>query len=312
MEYYARALPQRRIGRGLRFLFLIGFLGFASYTLIKTFQPQPIISPIPEEKQPTRTFPQLFNRKKTPEELGKRLTKEIDNTWKNYSIYVKDYNSGFELGINESVIYTAASVNKIPILAALYYFVQNSDIDLDKSVTLQASDIQDYGTGVLRYEAPGSVYTIKTLARLMMQKSDNTAAYILLNHVVGTERTQKLLASWGLTQTDMANNKTSNKDMGRLFEKIATGKVANQAYTEEMLSFLTDSDFEDRLPAMLPKNVRIYHKIGTEVRIIHDVGIVTDGKLNYYVGIFTADVPNEDEAVTLMAKVSKIIYDFMR
>lgn len=312
MEYYARALPRRNFGRGVRFLFVVLILGFGSYALVKTFQPQPIISPIPDEKQPTRTFPQLFGRKKKPEDLGKRLTKEIDDTWKNYSLYIKDYNSDFALGINESVIYTAASVNKIPILAALYYFVQNGDIDLDKSVTLQAADIQDYGTGVLRYDAPGSVYTIKTLARLMMQKSDNTAAYILLNHVVGIERTQKLLVDWGLTQTDMGNNKTSNKDMGRLFEKIATGKVANRAYTDEMLSFLTDSDFEDRLPAMLPKGVTVYHKIGTEVRIIHDVGIVTDGKLNYYVGIFTSDVPNQDETVSLMAKLSKIIYDFMR
>lgn len=312
MEYYTRSLPNRKFGRVWRFLLVVLTLGLGSYTVFKTLQPQPVISPLPEDKPAQSQFARLFARKKIPEELGRRITKEINDTWKNYSIYVKDYNSDFELGINEAVIYTAASVNKMPILAALYYYSQKGDIDLDQSVTLQEADIQDYGTGVLRYEAPGSTYSIKTLARLMIQKSDNTAAYILLNHIVGIERTQSLMQSWGLTQTDMTSNKTSNKDIGLLFEKIATGKVANRAYSEEMLSLLKDSDFEDRLPAMLPKEVTVYHKIGTEVRTVHDVGIVTNGELSYYVGIFTSDVPNEDEAVALMARLSKIIYDFMR
>lgn len=312
MEYYNRTLPQRRFGRVLRLLVVLVVFGSFSYFLFKAFQPRPIISPLPDEKVEKSQFSNPFVKKKLPEELGKKLTNEINDTWKNYSIYVKDYNSDFELGVNEAVIYTAASVNKIPILTALYYYAQKNEIDLDTSITVQQSDIQDYGTGILRYESPGSVYAIKTLARLMIQKSDNTAAYILLNHVVGMERTQKLMESWGLIQTDMANNKTSNKDTGLLFEKIITGTVANRPYTDEMLSFLKDSDFEDRLPAMLPKNVTVYHKIGTEIRIMHDVGIVTDGSLKYYVGIFTSDVDREEEAVSLMATLSKSIYEFMR
>ncbi|EKD87600.1 MAG: hypothetical protein ACD_36C00006G0001 [uncultured bacterium] len=312
MEYYARSLPQRNFSRVVRLLVVLILLGIGIYTLLFSFRPQPVISPIPDEKPPQTQFGGLFAKKKTPEELGKILTKEINDTWKNYSLYVKDYNSDFELGINEEVIYTAASVNKIPILSALYYYTQAGEIDLDESITLQEADIQDFGTGVLRYETPGATYTIKTLARLMIQKSDNTAAYILLNNIVRIERTQKLMESWGLIQTDIANNKTSNKDISMLFEKIISGDVANQAYTQEMLSFLKDTDFEDRLPAMLPKSVTVYHKIGTGVRIIHDVGYVTDGNLNYYVGIFTSDVPSEDDAVLLMAKLSKSIYNFMR
>ncbi len=310
MDVYARAYQprKRRLPQLILALLVIG----ASFTFMTTLRSEPIISPIPEETHQKTSLPRFFAKKKTPSELGRLIEKEIAGTWKNYSIYVKDYNSDFELGINEAVIYTAASVNKMPILAALYYYAQKGEIDLDESITLQEADIQDYGTGILRYETPGSTYSVKTLALLMIQKSDNTSAYILANNIIGIERLQELVTSWGMGQTDIANNKTSNKDIGVLFEKMVTNKIANKAYTDEMLSFLKETDFEDRIPSQLPKDVTVYHKIGTEVRTIHDVGIVTNGKRTYYVGIFTTDVLDEGDTIKLIARISKIVYDVMR
>lgn len=310
MDVYARGYPPKK-RRLPRIFFAILVIGVAVYGLSRSLRPQPVISPIPEEKSQSNS-PIFFGKKKEPSALAEQIKKEIGDSWNNYSLYVKDYTSDFSVGVNEEVIYTAASVNKLPILAALYFLAEARDIDLDQSITLQAADIQDFGTGVIRYDAPGTTYSIKTLALLMIQKSDNTAAYILANHVIGITRLQELVTSWGLIQTDIENNKTSNKDIAILFEKIINNKVANIAYTEEMLSFLKKTDFEDRLPAGLPKGVTVYHKIGTEVRTIHDVGIVTDGKVRYYVGIFTTDVDSEEEAVKRIARISKIIYDFMR
>ncbi len=117
---------------------------------------------------------------------------------------------------------------------------------------------------------------------------------------------------WGLTQTDIVNNKTSNKDMELLLSKIYRGKVANVAFTQEMLAFLQDSDFEDRLPALLPKDANVYHKIGTEVGVIHDVGIIKHDGLTYYIGIFTSDVNDEPQTTKLMAEISKAVYDYLR
>lgn len=270
-----------------------------------------VISPLADEPQPAFSFPKFF-RSKNPDELRKKIQAVIGNTWKNYSVYIKDYTSPFVMGINESVIFTAASVNKIPILASLYYGVQNGEIDLDETVTLQASDIQDYGTGTIRYDPPGTVYSVKTLARLMMQQSDNTAAYILANYVIGLDTIQTRIATWGLTQTDMANNKTSNKDTELLLSKIVAGKVANASYTQEMLAFLSQSDFEDRLPALLPKDITVYHKIGSGAGVVHDVGIVRTEKTNYYIGILASDVTDEPDAVKKIASISKLVFDYLR
>lgn len=275
------------------------------------YTPKPIISPIPEQAEQSKPLIAFFSKKKSPQELLEKIDITVGDNIKNYSVLIDDMKNTFTAGTGENEIYVAASINKIPILAALYYYAQKGDIDLDEVITLQAADIQDYGTGSLRYESPGATYSIKTLAKLMIKQSDNTAAYILSNHIIGLDKIQLIVDQWGLTQTDMTENKTSNKDMAALFRKIYENKITNKANTEEMLSFFKDTDFETRLPALLPKGVTVYHKIGSEIRNVHDVGIVTFGKVAYYIGVFTNEVTDEPEAEKTIANISKLVYEYM-
>ncbi|MBI4062508.1 serine hydrolase [Candidatus Gottesmanbacteria bacterium] len=311
---YTYGSATRRRGVPRVFFLLLGaatFLIFISWLIRKPSSG--VISPIPDEpKQAQSVVAAIFDKKKSPDELGLAIQKLVNNRWVNYSVYVEDWNSSFSLGINDTVIYTAASVNKLPILTTLYYKAQKGEIDLDRIITIQEKDIQDYGTGSIRYDTPGATYSIKTLAKLMTAQSDNTAAYILANHIVGIEEIQKLVDSWGLTQTDMANNKTSNRDMSILLKKLYKREVAGEAYTLEMLSFLKDTDFEERLPALLPDSATVYHKIGTEIGVLHDIGIVRDGTLTYYIGILTTDVNDEEEAQSIAAQISKTVYDYLK
>lgn len=272
-----------------------------------------LISPIPDEvSQPVALFPNLFAKKKSPEDLRVKIQERVNNRLKNYTVYIKDLNTPFTVGINETVIFTAASINKVPIIAALYYYAGKGEIDLDERITIQPRDIQNFGTGSIRYDPPGSVYSLKTLAKLAIEQSDNTAAYVLGTYTVGFEKIQALMNTWGLTQTDMINNKTSNLDMSKLFEKIYKGEVTNTALTQEMLAFFKDTDFEDRLPALLPKDVSVYHKIGNEIAVMHDAGIVTNGKTSYYIGVFTNDITDENETKKIIAEISKLVYDYLK
>lgn len=291
-------------------LLLLSTIAF--FVTERVLQPS-IISPVPESKSKiTDLRIDIFRKKKNPDLLRKKIEKTIGTTWRNYSVVVVDYTSDFQLDINGSIIYTAASVNKLPIMAAVYIASQNGDADLDKIITLQQEDIQDYGTGSMRYDTPGTTYSVKTLVKLMMQKSDNTAAYILANHVVTIDAIQALVDRWGLIQTDVVNNKTSNNDMVKLMDKIYRGNLVNPALTQEMLAFLKDSDMEDRLPAQLPGSTRVYHKTGNGQGQIHDVGIITDGKNTYYLGIFTSDITDEIQTTKLIAKISRVVYEAMR
>ncbi len=272
-----------------------------------------IVSPIPDEKEETASFlSKLFTKKKSPEDLREKIQIAVNNRWKNYSVYVKDFNSIFSMGINETVIFTAASINKVPIISALYYYAGKGEIDLDERVTIQTGDIQDFGTGSIRYDPQGSVYAIKTLAKLAIEQSDNTAAYVLGNYTIGIDKVQSLMNQWGLTQTDMVNNKTSNRDIALLFEKMYKEEITNAASTQEVLAFFKDTDFEDRLPALLPKTTTVYHKIGNEIAVLHDAGIVTDGTTTYYIGVFTSDITDDEESKKIIAEISKLVYDYLK
>lgn len=227
------------------------------------------------------------------------------------SVYLYDIKNNKEYGTHSQTVLTAASLNKIPILAVLYSLAEKNEIDLEKVIVLQEEDIQDYGTGSMRYDKPGTPYSIKTLARLMMEKSDNTAAYILGNQIVGMDKIQKMIDSWGMAQTNMDDNKTSARDMGILMTKIYKGEITSPSLTSEMLNFMEKTDSEDRLPKELPANVKIYHKTGDEVGKIHDVGIVDLPGRPYFLGVLCTDVTDEDKAKNIIADISKTVYNDM-
>jgi beta-lactamase class A len=293
------------------YIFFIIIIFFIS-VFVARMRTNKTISPLPDSPQAENPIVRLFTKTKNPDDLRTIIKQLASAEWKNYSVYVKDMNSDFEMGLGEKVIFTGASINKVPILASLYFQYQKGEINMDNVITLQQDDIQDYGTGTIRYDPVGSTYTIKTLTRLMVEKSDNTAAFLLANYVVGLDKIQKLIESWGMIQTDMVNNRTSNYDMAIIFEKMYHGKIANQANTADMMSIMTHTDFEDRIPALLPKETTVYHKTGNGVGFIHDVGIVSTGKRTYYIGILTSDVTNEKTTIANMAKISKAVFDFLK
>jgi len=292
-----RGLVLKRIVPLTIFLSIVLLL-FLGKKLIK-FSPKNI-SPLPQES---------LEKSLTKQELLSEIQRLIEGKG-TYSVYIYNLNNKEGFGLGEETVFIAASINKIPILASLYFLAGKGEIDLDKKIALQKKDIQDYGTGSIRYDPPGTQYSLKTLARLMMEKSDNTAGYILGEIVVGMEKVQELVNSWGLNQTDMANNQTSNHDMAVLLSLMYQGKITNEALTKEMMGFMDNSDFEERLPKFLPKNIKVYHKIGNEEGIIHDVGIIDFYQNPYYLGVFSIDAADLEEAKRTIAQISKLVFEF--
>lgn len=241
------------------------------------------------------------------------LRKEVEKITKDekgfYSVYYKDLKSGKSFGISENQIETGASVNKLPIIAVLYYLDKQGKIKLDQRITIQEGDVQDYGTGSIRYQKMPQTYSLRNLAKLALQQSDNTAAHVL-EILIGEDKVQDLVNSWGLKQTNMAENKTTVYDMALLFEKIYKNEITDAAKTKELLEFMTDTDFEDRLPKGLPSGTKIYHKTGDGEGFVHDLGIIETEKGAYYLGVMTSDIgDNEEQTKATIAEISKKVYN---
>ena len=227
-----------------------------------------------------------------------------------YSVYYKDFITQDSFGIDEHQIETGASVNKVPIIAVLYYLANKGEIKLDDRISVQKDDIQDYGTGSIRYQKLPATYSYRNLAKLALQQSDNTAAHVI-SLKLGPDKIQKLVSSWGMKQTIMAANKTTAYDMSIVYEKIYKNEITDSANTKELLEFMTDTDIEDRLPKDLPKNIKVYHKSGDGEGFVHDVGIIgTTEEGAYYLGIMTSDIGNnEQKTKDTIAQISKKIFD---
>lgn len=293
------------------FLFL--FLSISSLLfLVRTLRKTETVTPFPKNFASEQKVKILFTKKKNPEILKNSISKTLAKNFIDYSVIVQSYTEDFVLRLNDTTVFTAASINKLPIVVTLYDSVQRGIIKLEDTVTIQTDDIQDYGTGSLRYDGPGGAYSLRTLARLMINESDNTAAHVLGSSVLGLSVIQKKITSLGLTNTDMEENTTTNNDIALLMKKLFDGGIVNTKYTQELFSYMTDTPYEDRLPFLLPKNVVVYHKIGTAEGQVHDVGIVSTPKETYYVGIFTKGTLEEKAAGNVIADVSKQIYDFMK
>ncbi len=257
------------------------------------------------------TFLPTINLSTNPKEvdLKNEVEKIIEGKKGSYSVYYKDLNSNKYFGISENQINIAASVNKLPIIAALYYLDSKGKVSLDDRVTIQKEDVQDYGTGSIRYQTMPQTYSLKNLAKLALKESDNTAAHVI-SVKIGEDNVQKLVDSWGMKQTNMVDNKTTVYDISILFNKIYKNQITDAPKTKELLEFMTDTDFEDRLTKNLPNSAKAFHKTGDEEGFVHDVGIVKTEKSTYYIGVMTSDVGGkEDQAKNTIAEISKKVLE---
>ena len=292
------------------------FIAVTAFVLIR----KALVKPAQSDKiLPAETQPALFTPSPLPtikivrnQPLLPQIESIISNKGGTFSVYIVELSTGKEYAINKEMVVDAASVNKIHILAALYHLADKGEIDLNRIIVSQEKDIQNYGTGSIQYDKPGTPYSIKTLARLMMEKSDNTAAYLLASHIVGVKKINTLIASWGLTQTDMIKNTTSNKDIAILLTKMFNGEITSPALTAEMLDFMDKSDFDDRIPRNLPDGTVVYHKTGDQVGKVHDAGIVAIADKPFYIGVFTTDMTDVEATKVAIGEIAKIVFDYMR
>jgi beta-lactamase class A len=215
--------------------------------------------------------------------------KTVNNLSGIYALYVIDLSSGYSFGVNENETMDAASLIKLPVMALTYKLVESEEIKLDET-------------------PKGSDRTYRELLRAMGKRSDNTAQLSIVE-VLGRPNVQKEASDLGMINTNYENNETSPKDIGEYFRKLWTGKIMNNIDKEEMLSFLTDTIYEDYLKAGVPEEVRVAHKFGIITHVINDAGIVYTDK-PYVVVIMTKGII-EKEAKDIFPTLSKLVYEEM-
>jgi beta-lactamase class A len=191
-----------------------------------------------------------------------------------YGVVVLDPSSGERVAMDADRRFLAASLNKLPVLMTLYRAAASGAVDLDDKISMLASDVQAYGTGVL-YEYPvGHTITLRECARLLIKESDNTA-WKMLDRYLGRDYIRAELYRVGARSTEYwFPNTTTPEDVQLMLEKISDPSYTTPDLSAEMLDLMTNTSFEDRLPQPLPEGTRVSHKIGYYGSTFADAGIV--------------------------------------
>jgi beta-lactamase class A len=107
------------------------------------------------------------------------------------------------------------------------------------------------------------------------------------------------------------NNTTTAYDQMLIFSEMANGKIVSQESSDAMINILLDQKFNDKIPAKLPKDVKVAHKTGWITGVNHDAGIVflPDGR-KYVLILLSKDLEDDKAAVLAMAKISRMIYNY--
>jgi beta-lactamase class A len=211
-----------------------------------------------------------------------------------YGVVVLDPSSGERVAIDADQRFDAASLGKLPILMKLYRAAASGEVDLDDKISMQPSDVQAYGTGVLYTYPIGYTMTLRECARYLIQKSDNTA-WKMLDRYLGRDNIRAELYRVGARSTDYwIPNITTPDDVLLMLEKIADPSYTSPELSAEMLDVMTNTDFEDRLPQPLPEGTRVSHKIGYFGTTYADAGVVfpagaRDASDAYFIVVMTSE-----------------------
>src|SRR4051812_35152001 len=112
-------------------------------------------------------------------------------------IYARNLKTGESVGVNADQVMNTESAAKTFILVHYAGLVTAGSLDPSSRIELTAHDAA-YGSGVLRYLAPGLQPTLDDLAWLMIIVSDNLATQVALRAVGGADAVNTTMADLGL------------------------------------------------------------------------------------------------------------------
>ena len=134
------------------------------------------------------------------------------------AISIADLSGGHALAINGNVNLPAASTIKVPVMVEVFRQIAQGRLTQSTRVALTDGD-RDCGYGSLCDAPWGTRYTVGTLLQFMIERSDNTAANMLI-------RTRRADRTWNAT---MAGLGLVRQDTSRRTASARTATSANCA-----------------------------------------------------------------------------------
>jgi beta-lactamase class A len=233
-------------------------------------------------------------------------------------------------GVHPDNFIYPASVYKMYVAAAVLAQIEAGEYDLETKVVARAPNVVDRRREVLTDPRPllaeGDTVTVGYLLDLMITRSDNSAANIMID-LAKRPRIDSMLHGYGWHGSEVTRKFLPRQFEDPGYEEIR-GTETNARHAAEFLLRMHDRTLVSpwvsmqletlmgrqldisKLRAGLPRNAMVYHKSGWWQTWTHDVGLADDGDVRYIIALFTP--VSEHEAPEVIADVARRVHEVIQ
>ena len=232
------------------------------------------------------------------------------------AIYVWEYENGKYVDINADKQYSAASIIKLPVLVRLFKSIEARQLTIYDEMTL-TNYYKSSGSGDLQYAQNGRKYSMDSLAKTMIQDSDNTSTNMIMAKLGGMDDINIGLRDWGISQTYVrtwlpdlkGTNKTTAKDMAKILYNLDNPGFLNINSRESIIDYMSHVKNNRLIAAGLGEGALFIHKTGDIGTMLGDAGIVYAKNGKKYIVVILANRPhNAPQGKDFIVKASNLIY----
>ena len=267
--------------------------------------------------------------------LRKEIEKiESGSGAKAIAVALSDAESGLELHYNAERWFHAASTIKVPILLGVFAAIDRGDLlphsrvhvrnrflSVVEQVPFRVEQGRDANSSV--QNAIGKMMRVDELAYHMITTSSNLATNLLLG-VVGPDSVRATLRELEVdegielkrgVEDELAfekgiNSRVTADGLLRILVLLSEGKAFSPALSRRMMDILHAQEFNQGIPARLPKGARVAHKTGEISTIAHDAAVVYLPKRKPYVlVVLTEWEPSGSGRSRAIATISHAVYE---
>ena len=228
----------------------------------------------------------------------------------NISVYFEYLSTGASIAIKKDVEFYPASLLKVPVAMAVTKKIERGEWKWTNELVLMSTD-KDDKFGTLYKEPTNSTHTIEDLVRRSLSDSDNTAHFMLVRNL-DIEEMKDVYDHMGLPGFLETEGNLSAKKYSVIFRTLYASSYLAEENSQKLLSYLSDSPFDDYIQSGLPQDIAFSHKIGvdTEKKIYLDSGIIYAQNRPYLLTVMTKN-KDEQTAKKIMKDISKRAYDYV-
>jgi beta-lactamase class A len=213
------------------------------------------------------------------------IREEMSSIPGHLGFYYKNLVTGYEFGVREDEAFSAASVIKLPLYMHVLAECAAGRTSMDEKLTITAENKVPI-CGALTLFTGDVEADVRTLCKLMISISDNTATNKLIDHGtipgiqegfrrMGLEKTQltRKLFDHAASRAGL-KNVICPSEIGQLLSMLYRGEFISEAVCKEAIDTLLLQQVDHKLNGRICGKVAIAHKTGEDDELSNDVGIV--------------------------------------